>query len=248
MQRQVYIAWVCAMAACGRVGFEPRVTSDAGVPRDAPSDVTPDALEVGPCAGPTIFDDTFGDGAAGPLFFSPATAAEITVTETGGEILFDLAGPVTTRGYGVYRSVASYPLAGLCVVIDVSRLVTCAECGTFLKLFDSTTAAEHFAYSFEGRLWLAMRTHINATDGAGTIDHFHNIELDLAAERFWRIEQVGNLTYWDTSADGVRYQRHTEVSDLFVDPAVVVSFGAGTEAPVTNGGIAAFQQVTAYGP
>ena len=237
MQRPAIIALAC-LAGCGRFDFDP---VDAPVVADVA-----DAAVFGPCTGTPVFDDEFDAAGAGPIFLLSTTATEIIANESAGELTFDLTGPITGRAYRSYRTVDTVPLANLCVTIDVSRIVSCATCGTYLKIFDTTHAAEHYAY-LDGVLTLSMRTHVNAVAGAGTIDRFRTIPFD-ATTRFWQIRQVDNITAWETSSDGIIFMRHTQLADLFTDPDVFVTMGAGTTASLSNGGIAGFQRITAFRP
>jgi hypothetical protein len=234
MRPPAIIVLAC-LASCGRFDFDPMDVS-----------TNADAAVIGRCAGTPIFDDDFDAAGAGPIFLLSTTATEITASETGGELTFDLTGPITGRAYRSYRTVNAYPLAGLCVVVEVSRVVTCASCGTYMKIFDTSHAAEHYAYQ-DAELTLSMRTHVNATAGAGTIDRFLATPHD-ATTAFWQIRQVGNITSWETSADGLSFVQRFEVADLFTEPDVFVTMGAGTTTVTSNGGIAGFQRITATGP
>ena len=237
MHRVVVLASLAA--ACGRVGFDAR--SDATA-TDASS---ADAQLLAPCGGTLLFDDDFDVPGAGPVFVLNA-GTDITANEVGGELVFDLSGTITGRQYRAYRSVTTYPLDGFCVVAEITRIATCEPCGTYVKIYDTAQAAELYAYSGAPDE-LSMRTHVNATMGSGTVEHFFDIPFDLST-RFWQIRQVGAATYWETSPDGVQFTRHTQKLDVFTESSVAITLGAGTPVSTSAGGIASFQRVTAYGP
>ena len=236
MHRVVVLASLAA--ACGRHGFDAR--------GDAAADAAPDAQQFARCSGTLIFDDEFDAPGAGPVFMLN-TGTEIPATEVGGELVFDLSGAITGRQYRAYRSVTTYPLDGLCLVAEVTSIATCEPCGTYLKIYDTAQAAELYAYRGPPDE-LSMRTHVNAIMGSGTVEHFFDIPFDLVNTRFWQIRHVGTATYWETSADGLAFTRHTQKLDLFTESAVSITLGAGTPVSTSNGGIASFQRVTAYGP
>lgn len=237
------LAWTTA--ACGRLGFTDQLDANPG--GDAPVDDAPgsDAL-LRPCTGPVIFDDHFDDGAAGPLFGVEGDT-EVAVTETGGEVVFELAGVLSMYTFRSYRTLTTYPLAGLCVVFEVSQFPAADGASAFAKIFDTTTVAETFLYRSGGNGIMSFRTQVGATYGTGTVDQYVDIEFDPAL-RFWRLQQIGNRTYWDVSTDGTHFVEYARHDDLFSEPDVYVDFGAGTVLDVADAGIIAFERITVRGP
>jgi hypothetical protein len=230
---------ISCVAACGRIAFDPRNDASAST-GDGPT-------FVAPCNGTVLLDDDFNVAGPAPAFALSQQPASIVTTESNGELLFDLTGPISGPGYRTYYSSATYPLDGICVVVEATRIVSCRACGSYIKIWDTSHAAE-FWVAGDPTPTLAMRTHINAVGGGGDINREIEVAFDPTTTRLWQFRQLGDQTLWATSGDGVSFVLQTQVAGLFTEASVTFALGAGASVATSNGGAAGFGRATLYGP
>lgn len=227
-------------AACGRIGYDQRPPDD-GRPGDGDGIDGDGSAIDGPGAsacGTTVhFTDSFDDGVAAPNFLI-STMPGMTVSETGGDMVAQFAPTVAAGNYGYYRSATAYPMDGFCVTIEPVEAP--ANGGAlYLKLRTAQLEVEMFGYSG------VLETRTRQSNTNVTRDMF---VLDLSVHRYWRLRQVGTLTFWETSSDGVTYLERTRLDGFFTANMAQLELGAGAVTAVTNGGTARFASASAVGP
>jgi len=111
---------------------------------------------------------------------------------------------------------------------------------SYFKLLSSTEQLEVFEYGDR----IECRTHQNGDTDIQVVGH---TTWDPQTTRFWRIHQIGGVTYWAVSGDGVAYASICSAAFAIADP-VQVEVGAGAIADITGGGTASFASVTLTGP
>ena len=229
---------VLTASACGRLGFDAHAHAPADA-LDASVDAIADAGEP-PCGTTAIFDDGFDDGVPEPLF-TAHQAVGVTITESDSTVQFAL-GAVPAAHYAAYRSVAMYGPEGACAVADIAALPDPAvmAAASYFKLLSSTEQLEVFEYGDR----IECRTH---QDGDTNIQVVGHTTWDPQTTRFWRIHQIGGVTYWAVSGDGVAFVTICSAAFAITDP-VQVEVGAGAIADITGGGTASFASVTVTGP
>ncbi|HEY5922688.1 MAG TPA: hypothetical protein VIV11_13495 [Kofleriaceae bacterium] len=239
MQCRMAIASAC-LVACGRFDFDDLPRADARADASDP--------RLGPCPGSVLFEDTFDIAGPAPLWRISSMSSPIPVTETNSELQFDLAGPFTGETYKGYRTLARYPIAELCLVVEVTQVPTGNTTSAYFKLFDTTRVAEVFFFNNGSERELTSRTQVNATGGAGTVDHYVVTTHDPTAHRYWRLHHSAGWTYWDASSDGIQFVELSRLDSVFLEVDAFVEIGAGAETAIVDGGIAGFAHLTANGP
>jgi len=229
---------VLTASACGRLGFDAHAHAPADA-LDAGVDAIADAGEP-PCGTTVMLDDGFDDGVPEPLF-AAHQAVGVTITEADSTVQLAL-GAVPAAHYASYRSLATFSPEGACAVADVAALPdpSVMAAASYFKLLSSTEQLEVFEYGDR----IECRTHQNGDTDIQVVGH---TTWDPQTTRFWRIHQIGGVTYWAVSGDGVAYASICSAAFAIADP-VQVEVGAGAIADITGGGTASFASVTLTGP
>jgi len=179
----------CVGGFCEAASDAPAVDApldDAG-PTDAPVDGPVDGMVTSTACGTLdLLRDDFGTAGDGP-FFNPFNAANVTLVETGGRLVIDLA--PGADGYGGYESFYLYDFHG----------------GAFV-----TEVVEHAA----DNTILEVRNHLG--NKAQLVEQNGTISASLysvpspgvlisrawnPSEVFWRIREEGGDMIWETSAN-----------------------------------------------
>lgn len=229
------LAWVCVLAGCGRLGFDP-----AGHAGSGSAVVMPDggAPSTGACGAAVLVEDGFDSGTPGPQF-RLAAASGLTVSETGSHLQVDFAASVGASTYTEYDSVARYPEEGLCASIEILRIPS-GDGNVYMKL--ATASLDQVVELFEHGGSIDLRTHAK-----NKVTILATVPMDLQATRFWRMRQQGGVTYWETSADGATYTTQAQAAFLSGDP-VMLALGAGTFQALSDGGAAWLDSALLTGP
>ena len=227
--------WVCVLAACGRLGFDPSGHAGSGSAMEVPDGGVP---STGTCGTSVLVQDGFDSGMPGPQF-ALASASGLTVSETGSHLQIDFAASVGGNTYTEYDSAVMYPEEGLCASIEILRIPN-GDGNVYMKL--ATASLDQVVELFEHGGSIDLRTHAK-----NKVTILASVPMDLAATRFWRLRQQGGITYWETSADGTTYFTQAQAPFLSGDPVGFV-LGAGTFQPLTDGGAAWLDSALLTGP
>jgi hypothetical protein len=220
-------------SACGRIDFQAR-PRDAAI--DTVADAMPDGIVAPSCGPPILMQDEFDDGVAAPLFVVDNDPG-MTMSEAGGTANANFGVTVAEDQFAFYRSAQTFPVDGLCVVVEVKQLPQNGGFG-LLKVRAGSREAEFFTSlsTFD------LRTH--DTNVLQTID---SVAFDPTL-RFWRIRVQDDTVYWDLSSDAVTYHQQLAKPGLFVTTTADAILGGGASSGGTTGADAArFERIVVTG-
>ena len=219
-------ASVVVIAGCGRIGFAPQPDAlyDAAV------------FDEGPvCGTGVVLNDELDDAIAGPLFTRNADPA-ITMVEGAGYLDLTYQVPAQANMSSFYVSSLMYPLADLCVVIDVSALPTNGG-DVYLDLY---APPQEVLFVSDGTD-PALITKTSGTLGV-------SMPVQDTVGNLWRLRHQNDTTYFDSSIDGVDFIEHAAIPNFFTVTSVQILFGAGTNVGTTTASFARIESVRATGP
>lgn len=158
-----------------------------------------------------------------------------TMSQTGGQLVINLAGGLSSYTSDEYMSVNTYDLTNSQFVIEVPQFPNPyqgAEQKVLLLLdFDNYIrfAADGYYYNLE------LTT--GGIGNAGYIDPFPT------TDRWWRIRESGGTIYWDSSANGTTWTNLRSVAATFSLTSLKVVIGAGCWQNVANPGTVKFDNI-----
>lgn len=186
---QTCVAGVCEAgsdAASDDAAGDDAAGDDGGLP-DAPSDGT---ITSTACGTLDLLRDDFATAGDGP-FFDPFSAANVTVTESSGRLVIDLA--PGNEGYGGYESFYLYDLHGGAIVAE---LVETAADATILEVRNHL--GNKAQLTVEGATVFAG---LFSVPSPGTLAQ----RAWQSNERFLRIREEGGDMIWELSTDGASW-------------------------------------------
>jgi hypothetical protein len=214
-----WVAVIVLLAACGRLGFDPHETRDAG----------------GDASVPICFEEEFGDGAIDPerwdVFGAFATEQQ--------ELVFTLTPDAS--GYTVVTSTRRFDLTGAIVTAELTQAPTLIY-GTeaYLMLWLDPDDYYSIVYSSAGLSILQI--------AEGVADQIY-LPYDPIADRHWRFvhDEIAATISMQTSPDGSAWTARFDREALVDMTSLELRFQAGTFIPVADPGEARFDNLRAVG-
>ena len=240
------------VAGCGRIGFGASDGGPGGGGDDAPgggdgaitggdgamADAAP--LATG-CGDTVIIDDSFTT--AGTPGWTLVNTGSFNTAKLGGIQRFSVNANATADTRAGYQQAMSNPLAGTCVIAELSQASNAASLRSYLRI--GAPAKNLEIYIEAGQLWGRF-----TTNGGGTTGTTGPTPYSATQMRFLRIRSAGaqnyaleygpNLTTWNSF--GVQGGQLVDPSPTFLE------FGALAAANQTVASTVEFERVLMLGP
>lgn len=240
------------VAGCGRVGFGAAGDGGAGGD-DAPGGggdgavtggdgAAPDAGPIASGCGTTvIIDDDFTT--AGTPGWTLVNTGSFNTAKLSGIQRFSVNANATANTRAAYQQSMSNPLAGTCVIAELSLASSAAMLRSYLRIGAPTKNLE--IYVEAGQLWARF-----TTNGGGTTGTTGPVAYSPAQMRFLRIRSTGSQTYaLEYGPSLTTWNSLGSQGGALVDPSpTFVEFGALAAGNQTVASTVEFERVLMLGP
>lgn len=185
------IAVVAALAACGRLNFDPLQP-----PTDGDSDSADSADSATAVCGTIVaLDDGFDDTAPAPSWGSFSTSANLVVSELAGTMRITYTG-VVGPGLGAgYTLVGSVDFTGGCVTFEMTEVPQVTDRYVTIFIEDLGMPMDNMQFEYiDGTLQVEQIAGGVGTNPGGTIPY------DAVMHRFLRVRNLGPASFLFESA------------------------------------------------